>query len=269
YYSLLACYNVTLPSEVWPKAERAAIRALENDDQLAEAHAVLAMIQMGYKWDWSAAERECQRALALNPNYATAHDYYAEYCSAMGRHEQAIAAIKRAQELEPLSLIINCDVGCNLFRARQYEQAVDQLRNTIEMDPGFALAHWALGWTYEARGLFQEALAEFEEAFRRFDSGPLMLASMGHAYAACGNTCEALKVLDQLLEISRRRYVSPYDMALLCTGLGDKAQAFDWLEKACQDHPFDLVYLKVEPRLDPLRSDARFESLLQRLGLAR
>ena len=266
-HNMLACYSVRPPPEVWPKARAAAIRALENDDQLAEAHAALALVQIGCDWDWAGAERECQRALDLNPNYATAHDCYAEYWTAMGRHEQAITAIRRAQELEPLSLIINCDVGCNLFRARRYQEAVEQLRNTIEMDSSFALAHWSLGWAYEARGLYPEALSQFEEAFKLFDDGPPMLTSKGHAFAACGNTGEAHKVLGQLLEICGQRYVSPYDLALLYAGLGEKAQAFDWLEKACQDRPFDLVYLKVEPRLDPLRSDRRFENLLQRVGL--
>lgn len=136
------------------------------------------------------------------------------------------------------------------------------------MDPSFALSRWALGCAYEIQGLFEQALSEFEEAFKLFDNGPPMLASLGHAYAACGDTQQAYKVVDQLRELSRYRYVSPFDMALPYAGLGDKDQALDWLEKACMDRPWQLTYLIVEPRLDPLRSDPRFKTLLHRLGLA-
>jgi DNA-binding winged helix-turn-helix (wHTH) protein/tetratricopeptide (TPR) repeat protein len=266
-HCLLAFYGVDPPLEAWRKAKSAALRALEIDDQLAEAHAILALIMMAYEWNWSGAERECLRALGLNPTCATAHDYYAEYLTTMGRHDQAIAAIKRAQELEPLSLIINCDVGWILFRAGNSHEAVKQLENTVAMDPSFALSRWALGCAYEAQGSCPHAVAQFEEAFKLFDNGPPMLASLGHAYAACGDIRQAHNVVSRLREISDRRHVSPLDMALLYAGLGDKNQAFSWLERACVEKSGPLIYLRVEPRLDPLRSDVRFKSLLHRLRL--
>jgi DNA-binding winged helix-turn-helix (wHTH) protein/tetratricopeptide (TPR) repeat protein len=267
-HRLLASYSVVRPLESWPKAKAAALQALEIDNRLAEAHAVLGWVQMAYEWNWSGAEREFLRAIALNPNCPTAHDYYAEYLTAMGRHDEAIAAIKRAQELEPLSLIINCDVGWNLFRAGRNQEAVKQHENTVAMDPSFALSRWALGCAYEVQGLYQEALSQFEEAFKLFDNGPPMLASLGHAYAACGDTRQACNVVSQLREISKQRYVSSLDMAQLYAGLGDKDQAFSWADRACVERPGPLIYLKVEPRLNPLRSDSRFRSLLHRLGLA-
>jgi tetratricopeptide (TPR) repeat protein len=257
---------VIAPLEAWPKAEQAALWALENDNQLPEVHAVLALLKMGAQWDWAGAERACQRALALNPSCAIAHDYYAEYWTAMGQHEQAIAAIKRAQELDPLSLIINCDVGCNLLRARRFEDAIEQLENTVEMDPSFALSHWALGLAYEGFGHYQEALTQFEKAFKRFEDGPPMLAAMGHTYAACGKTREARNVLGKLLDASKQRYVSAYDIAVIYVGLQDADQAFAWLCRACSERPFDLAYLKIEPRFDPLRSDSRFRDLLNQMG---
>ncbi|MGO8786023.1 MAG: winged helix-turn-helix domain-containing protein [Terriglobia bacterium] len=264
---LLACYSVVPPLEAWPKAKSAAVRALEIDNRLAEAHATLGLGRFGYEWDWSGSERECLQALALNPNCAIAHDYYADYLTAMGRHDEAIAAAKRAQELDPLSLIINCDVGANLYRARHYQEAVKQLENTITMGPNFALARWWLGCAYEAQAMYQPALAQFEKAFRQFDDGPPMLASIGHAYAVSGDRERACKVVEQLLEISRDCYVSPFDMALPYIGLGDKGEAFDWLDKACVDRSWQLAFLKAEPRLDLLRSDSGFTSLLQRIGL--
>ena len=267
-HCLLACYGVAVPLEAWRKAELAALRALEIDDQLAEAHAVLALVRMACEWNWSGAERECLRAIALNPGCATAYDYYAECLTATGRHDEAIAAVKRAQEIEPLSLIINCDVGWNLFRAGRNQEALKQLENAVAMDSSFALSRWALGCAYERQGLYEEAQLQFEEAFRLFDNGPPMLASLGHAYAACGDSGRAHRAVNQLLEISQYRYVSPFDMALPYAGLGDKDQALGWLEKACSDRPWQLTYLKVDPRLDPLRSDTRFKTLLHRLCLA-
>jgi tetratricopeptide (TPR) repeat protein len=223
---------------------------------------------MGSEWDWPGAQREFSQALDLNPDCAMVHDYYAEYLTAIGQHDRALAAIKQAQELEPLALIVNCDVGWNLLRARRHPDAIRQLENTVAMDPSFALARWSLGCAYEAQGLYQEALAQFEQSFKLFDDGPPMLASQGHAYAAHGDIRRAQQVIDELIEISAERYVSPFDVALVYAGLDNKDQAFLWLEKACEDRPWHLAFLKVEPRVDPLRSDPRFKTLLHRLGLA-
>jgi DNA-binding winged helix-turn-helix (wHTH) protein/tetratricopeptide (TPR) repeat protein len=265
--NLLAFYNLTQPLDACVKAKAAAVRALEIDSELAEAHVTLGIVRLA-AWDWHEAESECQQALALNPNYAFAFDCYAECCCAMGRHAEAIAAIRLAQELEPLSLIINCDAGRILFHARRYEESVDQLRHTIQMDPGFAVARWALGSSYQALMMHKEARSEFEDAHRLFDEETLTLSSLGRALAAGGDTPEARSVLQQLvlLRRSKKQYVSPYDLALLFISLNQENKALGWLEKALDEHPFSLIYLNVDPRLDPLRPHARFKNLLKRIG---
>lgn len=266
-YNVLACYSMVRPSESWPKAKAAAKRALEIDDQLAEAHTALGLALMGSEWAWTEAGRQFQRALALNPDYAFGVGSYAEYCSALGRHDEAVAAIRRAQELEPLSLLINCDVGWYLFLARRYEEAAEQLHHALEMDPHCAMTHWTLAWCYAIRGRGREARAEFEEASRLFEKGTLMLASMGHAGAAAGDRGMASEALQKLVAASGSAYVSPYNLALLHIALGDSCAALHSLERACDDRPFLLVHLGSDPRLDPLRSDARFNKLLERIGL--
>ncbi len=268
-YNMLAAYGVASPQEVWPRAKAAAIKALNIDNELAEARAPLAVTRMGYEWDWEGAKRECQLALSHSPGYAMAHDYYAEYLIATGALEQAMAEVMRALALEPLSLVVNRDLGCVLYFMRRYEEAIEQLRNTVELDPNFGVGHWSLAWAYERNGMYKEALAELRKAIALSGGSARMIGEMGHAYAAAGKRGEAEKVLQELAAMSERRYVSPYEMAIVYTALGEKGRAFRWLEKACEHRPWALVYLKVEPKLDPLRSDPRFQKLLQRLGLDR
>ncbi|MCI0621569.1 MAG: winged helix-turn-helix domain-containing protein [Acidobacteria bacterium] len=267
-YNLLSYYHGVAPKEVFPKARAAAAKAIEMDDQLAEAHASLGLVRADYDWDWQGAEEEYQKSIALNPTYAVAHSWYAEYLTAMGRHDEAMAEIQRAQQLDPLSLFINRDVGWVLYMQRQYDRAMAQLQDTLEIDPNFASAHWFLGWVYEQDGLLEEAIAEFRKSMSLSEGNSRMLAEIGYALARSGKRSEAQRVLEELKELSKRRYVVPYEIAIIYIGLGEKDQAFQWLDKTCEDRNCDLIFLRVEPKLDSLRSDARFADLIGRLGLS-
>ena len=265
-YSLIPGYSAGPPQEYLPKAKAAAMKALEIDNTLAEAHTALANALYDYDWNFAESNREFQRAIELNPNYPTAHHWYGENLAVLGRFDEGIAQLKLAQELDPLSLIINADLGEVYTYARQYDNAIEQLRKTIEMDQGFYYAHWRLGLVYEMKGSNQEAIAEYRKA-RQLDDDPFVLALLGHAYAVSGERAEALKTVEQLKEISQQRYVSAYSFSVLYGGLGEKDQAFQWLEKAYQDRADDLRQLKVDPLLDNLRSDPRFTDLVRRVGL--
>jgi TolB-like protein/DNA-binding winged helix-turn-helix (wHTH) protein/Tfp pilus assembly protein PilF len=267
-YSLLGSSTGGLsPKETFSKAKAAAAKALAIDDTLSEAHAALALVHLRYDWDWSATEREIKRAIALNPNYATTYHWYADYLVVMGRLDEAIAQIKRAQELDPLSLIINTVLGLRLYHARQYDQAIEQCQKTLEMDPNFAQAHFALGEAYEQKAKYEEAIAELQKATTLSPSSPFLFSALGHAYAMSGQAGEAMKILEKLQRLSRQRYVSPHEMAMIYTGLGEKDQAFAWLEKAYADRSWRLPFLNVEPRFDGLRPDPRFADLVRRVGL--
>ena len=266
-YVLLSDSGVMTPKEGFPKAEEAATRALAIDEKLAEAHTSLGRVKRDYDWDWPGAEQEFKRAIELNPNYPTAHQWYAVYLSALGRHQEAIAEIRRALKLDPLSLAVNSVTGRVLYLARKYDEAIEQSRKTIEMDPRFASAYQNLGQSYEQKGMYAEAVATFQELNRVApDNG---LAFLGRAYALAGKTDEAQKILAQLKEPSARRYVSSYSVAMVYAGLGDKEQTLAWLEKGYQQRVWQMVFLKVEPELDGLRSDPRFEDLMRRVGLTR
>jgi serine/threonine-protein kinase len=266
-YFLLTAFSDSPPQESIPKSKAAAKRALELDESLAEAHASLASALFFYDRNFPEAEREFQRAIELNPNYATAHHWYGvTYLAKMERFDEAIAELKRAQELDPLSLIINADLGNTYIQARQYDKAIEQLQKTIEMDQSFYFAHWQLGVAHEMKGDFQNAIAEYQKA-RQLNDDPWVLALLGHVSAAIGRRDEALKILDQLKQISKQRFVHPYGIALVYAGLGEKDQAFQWLEKSYQDHEPRITRLKVDPLMDGLRSDPRFADLVKRIGL--
>jgi eukaryotic-like serine/threonine-protein kinase len=264
-YALLNRYRVLMPRESFPKARAAAMRALEIDDSLAEAHGSLGLVKLHYEWDWNGAERHFRRAIELNPNYATAHQWYGGYWLAMGDFEKAIVELKRAQEIDPLSLIINADLGLPYHFARRYDLAIEQYRKVLEMDPNFYPARLYLGWAYEQKGEFQEAITEFERVSKLEDSPT---ASLGHAYAMAAKRDEALKLLEVLKEYSKRHYVSPYGIAMIYTGLGELDQAFEWLRIACDERAGLIVWLKVDPRIDCLRSDPRFAELLDLIGFS-
>jgi tetratricopeptide (TPR) repeat protein len=254
------------PAEALPKAKTAALKALGIDDTLAEAHSSLAHARY-YDREWTATEQEYKRAIELNPNYPTAHSWYAVYLMSLGRFDEALVQIRRAQELDPLSLPINMTMGWVLLTARRPEESVQQLRKTLEMDSNFSLAHHRLGLAYEQQGKYEEAIAEFKQVVTLTGGKPLGLAALGRAYALAGRRTEAQKTLVELQEVSKERYVSPAAVAAIYAALGDNDRAFNWLDKAQKEHDGLLVRLKVDARYDSLRSDPRFEELLKRAGL--
>jgi len=261
-YVIMPFYAAGAPEDCYPKAKAAAKKALAFDDTLAEAHASLAYILQVYDLDFDGSEKEFQRAIELNPNYATAHHWYGIVLLApLGRFDQAIFELRRALELDPLSLPINASLGRTYYLARRYNEAMEQLRKTLEMNPGFYYAHWNLGSALAANVAMGAAIAEYQHA-RALSDDPLVLGLLARAYASSGNTIEAEKILNQLSELSTKRYVPAYSFALVYLGLGRKEETLHWIEKSDQDHA-DLVYFKVEPLLDPLRGDPRFEALLQ------
>ncbi len=259
-------YALLSPPESMPKAKAAAAKALEIDDSLAEAHASLANVKLIYEWDWVGTEREFQRALALHPGYAHAHHWYSLQLAAMGRTEEGFSEIKQAKRLDPLSPIINVTVGWHFYLARQYDRAIEELKNTLEMEPNFALGRFVLGMAYVQLGEQEEAIAQFHQAVALSGGSPPTIAALGHTYALVGRREKALKILNELGQLSKQRYVSPLHLAVVNAALGDRDQAFRFLEKAVEKRAQFLIYLKVEPAFDVLRSDPRFQSLLRRLN---
>ena len=268
-YNMLGTYSALAPREAFPKAKAAAIRALEIDDMLAEAHTSLAYVENSYDWDWTGAELEFKRAIELNPSYATAHYWYAiTHLTAMGKLNEAKAELTQARELDPLSLIIGTNLGWLSYFARQYDRAIEQYKKTIELDANFSVAYYKLGQAYERKNLREEAIAQYRKALTLSGSSPGIMSALGHACAQSGKQDEARHVLGELIEMSKQRYVSPYFMAEVYRGLGELEQTFEWLEKAVADRSDWLVWIGVEPAFDDLRSDSRFLSLLRRIGLA-
>jgi TolB-like protein/Tfp pilus assembly protein PilF/tRNA A-37 threonylcarbamoyl transferase component Bud32 len=268
-YITLPDYAHMPPAEALITAKKAALRALEIDEMLAEAHASLGFAVHELEWDWVAAERHLERALEINPRYATAHHWYALFLMRMGRFGEAIKEMEKAVELDPLSLVLNRNLGAVLYYARDYDRAIEVLRKTLEMDPGFSFAHVYLGQTYLQKSMYDEALAELEtERAVAREWMAEVETFLGTAYARAGFTDKAREILDDLLERSKRIYVSPCLLALMCLVLNEKDRAFEFLEKAYRSHDIDLTYLKIDPRLDTVRSDPRYMALLKRIGLA-
>ncbi|HEX8138834.1 MAG TPA: protein kinase [Pyrinomonadaceae bacterium] len=265
YYRLSGAYLP--PKEAMPQAKAAALRALAIDETLAEAHASLAVILAFYDWQWAEAESAYRRAIEYNPGYASAHHWYGWYMALMGRLDQAIAEITQAYELDPGSLEINTDLGLSFFLARQYDQAIEQFRKSLEMDQNFTTGHFFLGWAYEQKGEAETAIGEFQKVLELEDA-PFILAALGHVYAASGRREEAERVLDALRERQKQSHVSPYDFTIIYTALGERERAFECLEQAFENRSEALVWLKVDPRLDPIRTDPRFIHIQRRVGLA-
>ncbi|HXN94219.1 MAG TPA: tetratricopeptide repeat protein [Candidatus Acidoferrales bacterium] len=274
YAGLADCYSIigsvivgTVPAlEVAPKARAAALKSLELDNTLAEAQTSLATVRFNYDWDWNAAASGFRRAVELNPNYATAYQRNSLYLMSMGRTSESIAEMNRAHDLDPLSISTNFSLGWRLYLAREYDQAIEQLRNTIDMDPDFVLPHLVLGQAYEQKKMYDQAITELRRAVDISQSSPPAVAALARAYAVSGRTTEARKLLDQLMEQSKKRYVSPFYVAIVYAGLGENDQALDWIEKAYKDRSNAIVFAKVDPQLDTLRSTPRFQSLLHRLA---
>lgn len=255
-------YGAMAPNEAYPKAKAAAIKALELDSTLSEAHTSLAFALDVFDWDWDSAEKEYRRAIELNPGYATAHHWYACHLAEMGRNSEAIVEIRKAQNLDPLSLIIRADMAGILLVARQVDDAIEQSRRTVDMDANFAIAHLELGQALMQKHSYNEAIAEFQEAFRLSGGGSPSSSNLAYAYAISNQRNEALKILNDLKTRSTR---NASEIALMYVGLGDTDQAMQWLEKAYEEH-FNPSIL-VRPAFDPLRSDKRFQDFMRRIGL--
>ena len=255
------------PRDAFPKARAAVDRALQIDDTLAETHASLGHIKFQYERDWAGAETEFKRAIELNPNYANAHHWYALCLMWMGRLDQALDEINRARELDPLLLAINANVGFILAGAHQYDQAIDQLRKTLDMEPNFAHAHYRLGQIHVLKGDYADAIPELKRAIALSGGSPRATAELGLAHALLGNKREALTLLSDLKELSKRRYVSPFNFALIYGALDERDLALKWLETAYEERASSLNLLKMSPAFDGIRSDSRFTALVRRVGL--
>jgi len=267
YYNALPFYSRVAPEDAFPKAKAAALRALALDETLAEAHAALAFVRAYYEWDWAAAEREFQRAIALRPSAAGVHFSYSRFLASTGRHAEAMSELKRAQAQDPLSLGLKANEGMVLYFAGEYDQAIQRLRGTLELDSTHAVAHWGLGMALEQKAMFREAAREIQKAIDLAGPDPNFQASLGHVYAAMGRTQEVRKLLHQLAEEAQQSYVSPYHAAVLYAGLGESDKAFERLDQAARERSTLLVYLRKDPRLKNLRPDPRFQALLRRIGL--
>jgi TolB-like protein/DNA-binding winged helix-turn-helix (wHTH) protein/Tfp pilus assembly protein PilF len=266
-YTTLGYLSYLDPFEAFPRAHDAATKAIDLDAGLAEAHASLAYYNLYHAWNWAEAEREFQRAIELNPNYATAHEWYSIYLLAMGRMEQASNEINRARELDPLSVSISTDVGFNYFYRLDYDGAISQLRQTLAISPKSALAHLWLGRAYQQKKMYPEALDEFNKTDEALPGWVVTLAGTGNAFGEWGHQAEAKQVLVRLDQMSRGKYVTPYGVALVYAGMDDRDQAFAWLTRAYEGRNHWLVWLNRDPRWNRLRSDPRFVDLRKRVGL--
>ncbi len=258
-------YAVMTPREAFPKAKAAAIKALELDNTLGEAHNSLAFVLDGFDWDFESAGKEFRRAIELNPGYATAHHWYAWHLSLLGRFDEAVAEMRKAENLDPLSLIINADLAELLDLAHFYDESIRQSRKTIEMDPNFALAHNQLAQAYLQKHMYDQAVAELQKSVNLSGDSPTCIANLARAYVASGKRSEAVKLLGDLKKRSNPGYSNAAEIAMIYASLGDTDQAMNWLEKGYEERFNPGVLLR--PGFDPLRSDPRFQKLVHRIGL--
>jgi TolB-like protein/DNA-binding winged helix-turn-helix (wHTH) protein/Tfp pilus assembly protein PilF len=266
-YSLLSVYNLQRPDRAMPTAKKAALEALRVDPGLAEAHASLGQILFLYDWNWAEAEREFEKAIALNPAYAGTYQWYGVYLMAMNRPDEALRTIRQALELDPVSLSLNENLGWALYVARRYPEAIEQFRKTLELDPEFGPALRYLGLTELYLGRYAEALETLERARTALSGTPEVQSDLALAHALGGEKDEAERMLDALTKESGGRYISPFLIASFHTGLGNFEQALDWLEKAFDERAANVVFIGVDPSFDPLRAHPRFQALLARIGL--
>jgi TolB-like protein/Flp pilus assembly protein TadD len=266
-HSLLGFFGAMPPAEAVPPAQAIAVKALELDETLAEAHAALAYMKLHYYWDWKGAEAAIRRAIELDPHYATAYQRYSYYLMAMGRHAEAIAAMQRAHQFDPVSLIITADLCVPFYFARRYDEMLERVRQALEMDPYFPQTHFYYGQALERLGKYDESVAAFQKSLELSDINPWVGGFLGYTLAVSGRVAEARRLFNHLRQLSQTRYVSPYALALISTGSGEYEDAFRWLEIAYQERAELLFFLKVEPKFDCLRPDPRFSALLERLNL--
>ncbi len=275
YAGLADCYGIigaaivgTVPAnEVAPKAEAAAKRALELDPSLAEAQNALATMMLNYKWDWPGAENGFRKTLELDPTYATAHQRYSLYLIAMGRTQESMSEIQEALKIDPLSVSMNFSEGWRLYMGRKYDEAIQQLRTTIDMDKSFALPHLVLGQAYAEKGQFAEAVAELEKAAQLSKNSAPAVAALARVYAISGRAPEARARLEQLKRQAESQYVSPFYLAQVHAALAEPEVAMDYLEKAFQDRSNSMIFLRVDPEFDTLRANPRFQKILERMQL--
>ena len=266
-HNMLATYGVRAPAEEFPKAKAEALKALEIDDTLAEAHVSLAYALFRGDWKWADSEKEFRQALAMNPKSAQAHQWYANLLLTLGRDDEAIAHTKLAQELDSTSLIIRSHLGFLYFFAHRYDDSITACQKVLELDPTFFAVRRYLGQAYAQKGKYDQAVAEFQKAVAGSGGSPLMRAELAHTLAIAGKKDEAERILAELKQLATERYISAYSIALVHSGLGNKDETFNSLERAFQDRADYLVFLKVDPRFDWLHSDTRFASLVERVGL--
>jgi len=270
-YDLAAGFSWLPPREAIPKAKAAALKAIEIDDHVAEAHAALGFSSFSYDWDWAAAEQHFQRALALNPSaraWCPCETLgYSMYLGALGRTDEAVGAVNRALEFDPFNLVINFTMAKSLYMGRRYDESIQQCRKILDMEPRFPLAHWQLGVAYAEKGMYREAVSELEKDKVLTHGHPVPLSYLGNILARSGERNRALQVIEELRSVSNHKYTTAVGFARVYAGLGDKEQAFAWLNKAYEERSSGLYLLKVDPIWDPLRSDPRFSDLLRRIGL--
>jgi serine/threonine-protein kinase len=265
---LLGWNSYLPPKETFPKGEAAAMTALRLDPHLAEAHTSLAALLWLHDWQWEKAQTEFKRSLEISPTYPTANHWFAEYVMTMGRQEEAIARMKAGQELDPLSLIINVAVGWAHYHGRRYEEAVEQLLRTAELDPNYPVTYWILGLVHRKMGRYELATTEGEKGVNLSGGSPLTRAALAHTYGKAGRTKEALQTLEDLTNLAKQKYVAPYFIAGIHVGLGENDRAIEYLEKSYAEHCHWLIYLHIDPSMDSLRDDSRFQDLLRRVGLS-
>ena len=265
-YSFLGDSGYVAPSQVWQNAKSAAMQAVKIDDTLPQAHISLALVREGYDWDWPGAETEFKRAIQLNPNSAAAHQWYGDFLTRLGRFEEARLELKKAQDLDPLSLLINTSVGRQLYFTRQYAAAIQQLQKTLEMEPKFVPAQHAIEAAYAQNGMYKEAVAERQKVLT-LSGNPDLAATIGEDYTRAGYPGVLQSWLEGLKEVSKRGYVSPYNIAQIYARLGDTGQAVAWLEQAYSQRDSKLTYVRIEPAFEGIRSDPRFQQLMRRLAM--
>jgi serine/threonine protein kinase/tetratricopeptide (TPR) repeat protein len=265
-YTFMGDSGYLAPREVWRKAKDAATQAVRMGDSLPETHISLALVRENYDWDWAGAEAEFRKAIELNPNSATAHHWYGDCLTKLGRFEEARKELKKAQELDPLSLLINTSVGWQLYFTRQYAGAIEQLQKTLQMDQNFVPAQHAIEAAYAQNGMYKDAVAERQKVLT-LSGNPDLAAAIGADYAQSGYVGVMQGWLEGLKEVSKRGYVSAYDIAEIYARVGDKTQTLVWLEQAFNQRDSKLTYIRVEPAFDPMRSDPQFQHIVERLGM--
>ena len=266
-YILLGWNSYLPPKEVFPKGKVAATTALQLDPDLPEAHASLGALLWLHDWRWDEAQIEFKRSLELDPTYATANHWYAEYAMTMGKHAEVTARMTKGQELDPLSLIINVALGWACYFARRYDEGIEQLRRTAEFDPSYPVTYWILGLLLRKTDRYELAITEGEKGVKLSGGSPMMRAALAHTFGAAGRTSQAVQTLDELTELATHRYVAPHFFAGIHVGLGESDRAMEYLEKSYEEHCHWLIYLHIDPSMDALRDNPRFQSLLRRVGL--